>query len=78
MWEVLAGGLLADDPRMGQDLVSGETLGGVDGKDLADEVLGHVGDLVPVRGGEVELPLLDDLEQFLVVLGVKGREATES
>lgn len=58
-------------------MVGRETLGGVNDKDLADEVLSHVRDLVPVRGGEVELSPFDDLEQFLVVFRVKRREATQ-
>ncbi len=58
-------------------MVGREALGGLNDQDLADEVLGHVRDLVPVRGGEVEFASFDDLEQFLVVFRVKRREAAQ-
>ena len=44
---------------------------------LVDEVLCVVRDLVPLFAVEVELPFLDHLQDFLVVVAVEGRVTAE-
>ena len=45
---------------------------------MADEVLGRVGDVVPVRRVEFVVPSHDLLKQLRVVLVVEWRVATQS
>ena len=57
-----SGGLVSDNPGMREDLLGAVSLGGVDDQEFADEVLGGVGDVVPVGRWKLELGVEDLLE----------------
>ena len=70
--------LVAADPRMSQDLIRGEPLGRVEYKDILNQGLGLVGDVIPKRRRKLVVTSLDHLKELLVVLLVERRKPAQS
>lgn len=64
-------------PRVTNSLLASVAGLGVQVHEVADEVLGRVGDIVPVRGVKLVVPSHDLLEELSVVVMVEGRVTTE-
>ena len=64
-------------PRVLKGLNAGESLLGVQIHQVPDEVLGRVGDIVPVGGIKLVLSLHDLLEELGIVVMVEWRVATQ-
>ena len=60
-----------------ETLLRGDPLGGVLLEHLADEVLGCIGDSVPVGGVESEWLLQDIAEDLFVIIAFEGRVPAE-
>ena len=73
------GSLLGQDPGVLEDLLGAVPLEGVHHEAPGDELLGGVGDVVPVGAVELEEPGQDLVEELLLVVGAagEGRVAAE-
>ena len=69
--------VLGGDPGVVENSLSCETLVGVDSEHSADKALGLVGDVVPIRRGEVVLTLFDLLVQGGGTLVVERGETAQ-
>jgi len=50
---------------------------GVHGQQTGDQVFGRIGDIIPVRGGEIEAASLDGAVEIGGILIKEGRESAE-
>merc|ERR1719261_1119221 len=65
------------DPRIVDYVCATHAVSGIDNKQLGDEILCGLRDLVPVRGWEIVLACLDGLEQHCVIFVVEWWKATQ-
>jgi hypothetical protein len=68
---------LSNLPRVGNGLLAGVSLLGVELHEVADEVLGRIRYLVPVRGIKLIVTTHYLVKQFSIVLVVEWRVATQ-